>query len=409
MPKDAHAVNQNGRPYLPLIRAFSGEKIGDSVDVCHPGALEDAKALIDEIISGAEGDSLSHLKQLIVRRRANFLSVSYSTNAMQLFEKETGTNLEGNTWEEKRKFLVDNLQAKYRKWYQKQLFIFLEKLQQHYKNNIDFPVGPMLYYHWRNSGMPYQDLYYRTLADWNTKWRKIRNLDFEGDPLPSLDGAKLKCAVTNWTETEEGLYLDLVPSNSVLAVAPIYGKVASENKPYLEQFKSGGETAVKIVPAVHSTTKIYRKKLGTFFAGQTFYHSREFSVFEPLLAFCTANPKYMIFEQAHPPCFPFPEYSRDFFMNFLSLPAIPLKAVEQERKARDLVVKYGVLNSKTYIAIANPTFKTIFGKIKLPLEAKGEIIPLVGKRKPIPFFIEPDGVSFPVLVGPLELRSFLLK
>ncbi len=409
LPKEARAVNQDGKPYPALVRSFSGEIIGDSVDVCHPAAIKDAKMIIDEIISGAEGDSLAQLKGLIVRRRANFLSVSFSTNAMQLFENETKINLEGKDFDEKRKFLVENYLTEYRKWYQQQLFSFLDKLQQHYKNNIDFPVGPILYYHWRNSGMPYQDLYYRTFLDWEKNWKKIRNLDFEGDPLPALDGAKLKNAVTKWTESEEGLYLDLVPSNSVLAIAPIYGKIASENKPYLEQFKINGQTAVKIVPAVHSNTKVYRKKRGIFIAGQTLYHSREFSMYEPLLAFCNANPKYMIFEQAHPACFPFPEYSRTFFANFLSLPAIPLKEIKQEGKASELVVKKGTLDSKTYVAIANPTFKTIAGKIEIPIGKTGEIIPLVGKQKSIPFFIKSDGVSFPAVIGPLELRSFLLK
>jgi len=409
LPEDARAINQDGNLYPARIRSFSGEKIGDSVDVCHPAAIKDAKMIIDEIISGAEGDSLAHLKELIVRRRANFLPVSFSTNAIQLFEKETKTNLNGKDFDEKRKLLVDNYLKEYRKWYQKQLFIFLDKLQQHYKNNIDFPVGPMLYYHWKSSGMPYQDLYYKTFIDWEKKWKKIRNLDFEGDPLPELDGIKLKSAITNWTESEDGLYLDLLPSNSVLAVAPIYGKVASENKPYLEQFEINGQIAVKIVPAVHSNTKIYRKKRGIFIAGQTLYHSREFSMYEPILAFCNANPKYMIFEQAHPACFPFPEYSRNFFANFLSLPAIPLKIIEQTGDATKLVVKMGTLDSKTYIAIANPTFKAISGKIKIPVEKIGEIVPLVGQQKPIPFFIESDGISFPELIRPLELRTFLLK
>ena len=409
LPQSARAVNMDGNPYPPLIRSFSGEKIGDSVDICNPAALKDAKMIIDEIISGAEGDSLARLKALIVRRRANFLSTSFSTNSIHLFENETKTKLKGKDFDEKRTFLVNNYLDKYQKWYQKQLFIFLEKLQNHYRDNIDFPVGPMLYYHWRNSGMPYQDLYYRTYIDWEKKWKKIRNLDFEGDPLPMLNSVVLKNAITNWTESEEGLYIDLIPSNSFIPIAPIYGKVASENKSYLEQFEINGETAVKIVPAVHSNTKIYRKNRGIFIAGQTLYHSREFSMYEPLLAFCSSNPKYLIFEQAHPACFPFPEYSRRFFANFLSLPAIPLKQIKQEGNAKDLVVKMGTLDSKTYIAIANPTFKAIIGKVKLPIKKIGEVIPLVGKQKPIPFFIESDGISFPEIIAPLELRTFLLK
>ena len=409
LPKDARAINQDGNLYPPIVRSFSGEKIGDSVDVCNPEVIKDAEMIIDEIINGAEGDSLANLKELIVRRRANFLPVSFSTNAMQLFESETKTNLKGKDFDEKRKFLVKNYLSEYQKWFQKQLFVFLDKLQQHYKNNINFPINPMLYYHWKSSGMPYQDLYYRTYIDWEKNWKKIRNLDFEGDPLPELDGSKLTSAITNWTETEDGLYLDLVPSNSVLPIAPIYGKVAAENKHYLEQFNINGQTAVKIVPAVHSNTKIYRKKRGLFIAGQTMYHSREFSMYEPILAFCNSNPKYMIFEQAHPACFPFPEYSRNFFANFLSLPAIPLKVIEQTSNASDLVVKIGTLDSKTYIAIANPTFKTIAGNVKVPVEKIGEIIPLVGNRKAIPFFIESDGISFPEVIEPLELKTFLLK
>ncbi|RLD09912.1 MAG: hypothetical protein DRI44_07395, partial [Chlamydiae bacterium] len=379
LPEKAHVVKSDGKPPLPYVRPSTGKELSDSADITYPETLEDAKKLICEGVLNIKGKYKDILRQLIVRRRANFLSTSYSENAINLFEKETKTKLKGETLKQKRLDIIARFQSEYRKWYQGKLMSFLEKLHKTYEDLLEAQTGPLIYYHWRRSGMPFEDVYFESLQKWNTKMKQIRNLPFEGFPLPKVNDDILTNAIGKWTTTEDGLFLDSASSNTILCEAPVYGKLASNSAKYLKMFKRDGKLAVKIVPAIHSTTKIYlRQKQRSYFAGETFYHSRQFMMYEPVSLMSVANPTYLSFEQANPVCFPFANYARRFFMNFLSLPDIPMEEIPQSKQANGLIVKMGVLGSKTYVAVINKSFQPVKNaKIFLPVKNANYIRMLV--------------------------------
>jgi hypothetical protein len=179
---------------------------------------------------------------------------------------------------------------------------------------------------------------------------------------------------------------------------------------YLKLFERNGKLAVKIVPAIHSKTKIYlRNKRHSFHAGETFYHPRQFMMYEPVAVMSAANPSYLAFEQANMACFPFAPYARRFFMNFLALPDIPMEKIPQRSDAKGLVVKMGKLGNKTYIAIINTKFSPINdATIFLPIENANIIKLLVNNKNDIPFFIDKKGINFKISVGSVELKSLLV-
>jgi len=411
LPEKAHVVKADGEPNVPYIRSSTGKSLTDSADITYPETFEDAKKLITEGILNIKEDYKDVLRQLIVRRRAHFLSTSYSDNAIKLFEKETKTKLKGNSLKEKRLDIVARFQSQYRKWYQKKLVEFLGKLQKTYTDELQTYTGPLIYYHWLKSGMPFEGVFYETLQKWNAKMKKIRNLPFEGFPLPTINIDILTNAIEKWTTTEDGLFLDVATSNSILCEAPVYGKLASNSSEYLKLFERDGKLAVKIVPAIHSTTRIYLKsKRRSYYAGETFYHPRQYMMYEPVSVMSVANPTYISFEQANPVCFPFARNARRFFMNFHALPDIPMEIVQQKSKANGLIVKMGKLGSKVYVAIINKSFLPVKdAKIFLPVKNANQIRTLVKGNNDIPFFVQEKGITFNISLDSIELKSILIK
>ena len=411
LPEKAHVIKSDGEANFPYIRPSTGKSLTDSADITYPETLEDAKKLITDGILNIKEDYKDILRQLIVRRRANFLSTSYSENAIELFENETKTKLKGDSVEEKRLDIIARFQSKYRKWYQLKLMGFLEELQITYTENLETYTGPLIYYHWRKSGMPFESVYYETLQKWNTKMKQIRNLPFEGFPLPRINADILTNAVAKWTTSGDGLFLDIASSNSILCEVPVNGRLASNSSEYLNMFERDGKLAVKIAPAIHSTTRIYLKtKERSYYAGETFYHPRQFMMYEPVSVMSAANPTYFSFEQANPVCFPFAEYARRFFMNFHALPDIPMEEVKQDSKSNGLVVKMGALGSKVYVAIINKSFFPVEkAKIFLPVKNANQIITLVKGKKDIPFFVQEKGITFNISLDAVELKSILIK
>jgi len=410
LPEKAHGIKSDGEPAMPYVRPSTAKSLSDSVDVTFPETLADAKKLISEGILNIKEEYKDILKQLIIRRRANFLSTSYSENAINLFEKETKTKLKGDSLKQKRLDIIASFQPKYRKWYQCKLMDFIEKLHATYEEILETDTGPLIYYHWCRSGMPFENVYFETLRNWNTKMKNIRKLPFEGFPLPNINEDVLTNAVSEWTVTEEGLFLDIASSNSILCEVPVYGKLASNSGTYLNMFERDGKLAVKIAPEIHSTTRIYLKpKSRSYYAGETFYHPRQYMMYEPVSVMSVANPTYLSFEQANPVCFPFAEYARRFFMNFLSLPDIPMKEVPQNSQANGLIVKMGVLNSKTYVAIINKSFLPAKdAKISLPILKANQIRMLVNNKNDIPFFVQEKGITFNISLDSVELKSLLV-
>ncbi len=411
LPEKAHAVKSDGEPAVPYVRPSTGKSLSDSADITYPETLADANNLISEGVLNIKEEYKDILKQLIIRRRANFLFTSYSENAINLFEKETKTKLKGDSLKQKRLDVIASFQPQYRKWYQLKLMNFLEKLHATYEEILETDTGPLIYYHWRRSGMPYENVYFETLQKWNTKMKNIRKLPFEGFPLPNINEDDLTNAVGEWTATEEGLFLDIASSNLILCEVPVYGKLASNSGKYINMFERDGKLAVKIAPAIHSTSRIYLKpKRRSYYAGETFYHPRQYSMYEPVSVMSVANPTYLSFEQASPVCFPFADYARRFFMNFLSLPDIPMEEVTQNSQANGLIVKMGILNSKTYVAIINKSFLPVKdAKIFLPVLNANQIRMLVNYKNDIPFFVQEKGVTFNISLDSVELKALLLK
>lgn len=408
LPKDAVAIREDGNPYPAVMRTSSGTIIQDSVDICHPAVQKDIDILIQEFCSGLSDEDKRALRQPVIRRRGHFLSTSYSAYALKQFEKDTGVSLKGDTVEARRKDAVSNYLDQYRRWYQETLFAFLKRIYSTYWTNVDQTPSPLLYYHWQNPGMPYEGVYYQNRYDWEQE-KKIRTLPFEGFPLPEISTKKLVDVVPQWTSTEEGLLMDAVQADVILPVAPVYGKNAAISSSYFDLFRHNGKLAVKITPSIHSTTRIYRKGFRTYFAGLTMYHSRQYSMYEPVMTFATASPDYMIFEQAHAPCFPFPEYSRRFFMNYLALPAVPFKDISGET-GMPVKVLMGTYAGKTYVAVMNTSFNPIRNiKISVPVTDVDYVHPLVGKTSSIALYVSSKGISFNVDLDAIELRSFLIE
>ena len=128
-------------------------------------------------------------------------------------------------------------------------------------------------------------------------------------------------------------------------------------------------------------------------------------MYDPLLAFIYANPKYLAFEQSHQSCFPFAEVTRRFMMNYLALPLVPFGEVRQS-EGTPLNVYLGVYNGSPYIAVVNKTLKPVSARISLPLAGVKQLRPLVTKEKRQPYFVKEDTIEVDLTLQPMELRSF---
>jgi hypothetical protein len=408
LPAAARAVAANGEPYPPQRPRPTMPPVADAVDVTHTATLADATAVLRDLIAAVPVENRDVLGPLIVRRRADFLSVSFSPAAIAAFAQETGTTLTGAGDDERRAMLVKRHLPAYRAWYQRRMLAFVRALDGVYRQQLPHVSTPALYYHWRSWGMPFQGLYFETEDDWAARWSKVRRLPLEGFPLPIITDQKLLAAIPRWTDTEEGLATNLLAQAGLTCVLPVYGTHATACAPYLT-LAAPHTSAVKIAPPIAAPTQIARKDRAPLFAGQTMYHSREFSMYEPLLAFCTANPRCLVFDQSHQPCFPFPDYTRRFLANFLALPAIPMQRVPQSGNATPLYVQVGHLGSNVYVAVANPTFLPVEAKVFIPDVRAKAIIPLVGAARQLPFFVRDDGVTLSIALDTLELYSLRVE
>jgi hypothetical protein len=400
LPPDAHALSADGTPYPPQHPRPTMPAIVDAVDVVHTAVLADAQAVLHDLVAAVPAENRDTLGPLILRRRANFLSTSFSPAAIAAFARATGVTCAGTTVEARRRDVVTHHLAAYRKWYQGRVFAFVRALDADYRQQLPHITAPALYYHWRSWGMPFEGLYFQTAEAWNAHWSKVRNLPFEGFPLPNISDKNLLAAIPRWTTTEEGLATNPLAHAGLSMILPVFGAVAAQSAAY---FDLGRNTAIKITPPLAAPTQLGRKDRPPLFAGQTMYHSRQFSMYEPLLAFCTANPRCLAFDQSHQPCFPFPDYTRRFLANFLALPAIPLRRVPQTGNAAQLCVQLGQLGSNVYVAIANPTFLPVEAKVFIPGVRAQAIMPLVGAAQQLPFFVSNDGVSLNIALDVLEL------
>jgi hypothetical protein len=409
LPEEARGVSVDGAPYPPHIRMTTGARLSDSVDVCNPATREDMLAVLDECLDAVPENLQASLRNLIVRRRADFMSTSYTDTALRQFEQETGVTLSGKTAGERRQDAVTLHLEPYQKWYQSKILDLLAAVNKRYTERVPYTQGPLLYHHWREPGMPYEGVYYETEEAWEKTWKARRALPFEGLPLPDITCDELVGAVSKWTTSEEGFFTDLMSVDDVQPVMPLYGAQALTCTNYFALFDRNGLQAVKIAPAIHSSTRIRRRRGSTTYAGRTLYHPRQFSMFEAVRAAAYANPAFLGFEQAHPPTFPYPVYARRFFANFLSLPAVPMPRVPLADVPDDVVVRMGTLGGAHYLAVINTGFEPVEVRIALPLPDTQEIKPLVGDYEPIEFFVTSRAVSFDVSLDALELLSYKLQ
>jgi len=403
LPPEARAVAADGDAYPPVRRSATGRDITDSVDVCHPAVQDDARALVREIVTSLTDEQKSVLRPLILRRRAEFLSTAYNDATLQRFLGETGRTCPATAPAEVRAWIVSTCHDAYRRWYQSNLLAFAAAVQQEYAQHAHQADGPALYYHWRQPGMPFEGVYFQTAEAWTDHWSRVRCVPFEGFPLPAINADMLVKAVSAWTTTEEGLYPDLLPQAGVLPVMPVYGTVAAATHAYAALFR-GDATAVKITRQRLSPARVHRRGRPPLAAGSTMYRSREHVMYDALLAFVNYNPRYLAFDQSHPPCFPAAEYARQFIANFLALPALPLENVPQPGQAA-LYVGMARIGTRTYLAIANLDFMPLEARVHVPLPAVREVMPLTGAPKAVPHFVHERGIIFNLSLAPLELRS----
>lgn len=406
LPSEARAVASNGLPYSPSLTSPTAHEVTDSADVYHPATQADAEALINDLLKSLTDDQKGVLRQLILRRRANFLATAYNTATLQRFVREYSLTPPSSDPSQLREWILASHHDTYRRWYQSNLLTFAAALQRAYSQTAFNADGPILYYHWRHSGMPFEGLYFQTDERWTNYWQRIRSTPFEGFPLPTITPDKLLNAVHTWTSTEDGFFTDLLPVPSLLPVVPVYGTVAATTLPYAQLFRAE-LPAVKIVPTLSSPARVARPNRSPLAAGITLYHSREHIMYDALLAFVSYNPRYLAFDQSHPPCFPAPETARRFILNFLALPALPLQPIPQS-ESPSLFVAAAQLDSTNYLAIANTSLMPLNARVRLPRFAASQLVPLVGKPEPLPLFVSDRELSFPVSLAPLELRALRL-
>lgn len=399
--KDKHAVGMDGKQYPPYFYSREAAPLSDSVDITYDGVAEDFASIIDEMVASVPERSRSIFENLIIRQRANFTPVSYSDNALRLYAGEKGIQLTGDAL---RTEVTMNRNDDYRRWYQNKKFAFFSKVNAAY-NSLLGRNGNLIYYNWRTGGMPYENLYYYDLSTW-TEIKRRRCLPVEGFPLPEITASDLTKAVSTWTNDEDALLGDVF-NYPMTPVCPIFGTLAATSREYHALFNRGDdpERAVKITPNVQSKTLCLDNKKVPSMAGQTMYRSREYSMYDPLLAFIFDNPKYLAFEQSHQACFPFAGVTRRFFMNYLALPLVPFGEVKQ-KEGNPLNVYLGVYENSPYVAVVNKTMKPVTARVSLPLAGVKQLRPLVTKEKRQDYFVLQDTIEVDLTLAPMELRSF---
>ena len=400
--KGKEAVGPDGQPYTPYLYNSNSAPLFDSVDVTYDGVAEDFIGIIREMVSSVPDKSRSCFEDLIIRQRANFTPVSYSDNALGLYAREKGLSLSGDAL---RNEVVMNRQDDYKVWYQNRKFAFWTKVNEAY-NQLLGRKGDLIYYNWRTGGMPYEGLYYYDQTAW-TEVKRRRCLPVEGFPLPEITSDQLVKAAGTWTQDEDALLRDVF-NYPIRPVCPIFGTLAATSGDYHSLFRKNDDdlnVAVKITPNVQSHTLVLDVKKVPSLAGQTMYRSREYSMYDPLLAFIYANPRYLSFEQSHQACFPFAEVTRRFMMNYLALPMVPFGEVKQE-EGNPLNVYLGVYENSPYIAVVNKTLKPVSARVSLPLAGLKNLRPLVTKEKRQDYFVKEDTIEVDLTLAPMELRSF---
>ena len=397
------AIKEDGSKYDPFLYDLDNRPIADSVDVTYDKVTEDFIAVINEMFNYVSPKALPLFRNLIFRQRANFTVVSYSDHALAKYAAEKGLNLQG---EALRHEVTVNRGEDYKAWYQVQKLNFLEKVNAAYNQKLKSNF-PLLYYNWREGGMPYEGLYFHTKQEWD-KIKATRFLPVEGFPLPKLSGEDLVAAVTRWAGDEEGLPKTFSSKDTITPVCPVYGTLSDSYAPYHNLFRKSPDSlefSVKVVPGVKSQTLVLDAQKKPSLAGQTMYRSREYSMYDPLMAFIYSNPRNIIFEQSHQTCFAFAPVARRFFMNYLALPLVQFGKVPQAEGV-PVSVFIGICENQPYIALANETMYPVSARVSLPLTGVKNLRPLVTKSKRQDFFLKDDAIEFDVVLAPLELRSF---
>lgn len=407
LPEDARALSKDGTPYPAFFRPETGRSVQGGVDVTHPATFEDITTLIDDMFAAIPQDERTYVDALSIRRRADFFSPSYTAHALELFAEENDIT-QTQDIAQLRSYIVGEHRDAYRRWYQRQLSRFLADVAAYYAEQLPHTPDGLLYYHWHRSGMPFLGLYQETSADWLETWRRRRSLPFEGFPLPSITCTDLVHAVTTWAPLQDALYAHKF-IDTLVPVAPVYGRIASTCAPYLDLFAHGDMRAMKITPNVSVETYVSRPEPGMGRAGSTLYRSREFALMEPILLAATRMPTHLSFEQTHPACFPSSIDARRFFMNFLSLPRMPLTHIPQSGGASALAVHVGRDESGTYVAVVNPTFFPIATRIDVPVSHPvSHVHQRVEHTDSLPFFTRGDAVIFSVQMSPMTLTTYRL-
>ncbi|MBO7434746.1 hypothetical protein J6U76_01950 [bacterium] len=400
--KGKSAVGIDGGKIAPFLYNKESSPLEDSVDVTYEGVAEDFIAILKEMAGSVPQRSRGCFENLIIRQRANFTPTSYSDNALKLYAAEKGISLSGDAL---RTEVTMMRNEDYRIWYQNKKFAFWSKVNEAY-NQLFGRKGDLIYYNWRNGGMPYENLYYHDSVSW-TEIKRKRCLPVEGFPLPTITSEDLTKAAETWTNDEDAFLKDVL-NYPIIPVCPVFGTLAATSQEYYSLFRRGDDLAkraVKITPNVQSHTLVLDTKKVPSLAGQTMYRSREYSMYDPLLAFIFNNPKYLCFEQTHQACFPFAGITRRFFMNYLALPLVPFLEVKQ-KEGVPLNVYIGVYENSPYIAVVNKTLKPVLARVSLPLAGVKQLRPLVTKGKRQDYFVLDDTIEVDLNMAPMELRSF---
>lgn len=411
LPVEAQAIDLQGKLTKPN-RFFKW-----CGNLLHPATWDDLKNLMDHLIKPYVKD-YPQLTGVLWRIRCNRMPISYSTEDIKLFAKETNTKLPPGGDAQWRAWAVGEMKVKYDDWWHQKradFHIRLAELLQSYSPNLT-----LYYFNWDPDkfGIIEPDI---------TAWAFVKNLlkppphggkqayieerqvrkSFTAkDYISVMKTGNFGRAFGNVNRADMGIRPNLyLETKGIQIFAPSNYLCYADKPEYLNYFQTGDGLAVSNVV---SYDEIGSRSINPKYEGNMMTPAGPaFSMALELLAYFHGDARtlnYTVYTYGRG----FADAHRRFAQAFLALPAIPGKVIENPNP--DVKIRTYETKNGTYMGVAHKGYKPAIIAVSIPgnWTGKEEITDLV-TNKTIKPAINNGNLNFDISSGPMELNSYIIK
>jgi len=411
LPVNARAIASNGKLAKPNRYAQW------SADLLQSATYDDMAKLIDHLIKPYAQDN-PQLTGILWRIRSDRMQISYSHADLDLFTKETGTNIPGKTDVERSKWADGQGKEAYDNWWHKkreEFHVKIRDLLKSYRSDMT-----LYYYNWDEDKW---SLILPALQNWSflskvlaappgtgtsvyEKEREERSKLTSNDYVQVIHSGNFGKIAKGVNRADYALRPDLYKDvTGIELFAPVSELFYANDPVYLNYFQTGDGLAVSNpVPYDEIGYKTINRR---FECNMMTPAGSAFSMALEVLACFHGDPRTLTYT---PYTFGrgFADAHRRFAQAYLALPAI--KGTVVEGTDPDLKVRLYKTDHGTYVGVVYKGYTARKLTISLPgpWQVNATITNLV-TNAPVPATPSGNQLQFDLSSGPMELNAFLIQ